>query len=258
MAQLNVEMDQSAKDHLVYLYNHPPTSLCPSSIAHEGWQCTVGAIKLTTHPGRAIRHAVFGTKLCEFLRQKGRLTRQTFTDIDWDAMEMATDLFPPLYRLWVSKHVSGCFGIGTMMDNWGFWEHSCCPCCQHVREDKVHLLTCPQLDFYKVWQNSLLGLEAWLFDSDTDLAIRECILLTLETRDPTCTFTSFSNLRSLRAAQAQDKIGWINTTEGKLSAQWRQLQEEYYHSIDSRRLAQKWTAGLVTNLLAVTHSQWIH
>jgi hypothetical protein len=106
-----------------------------------------------------------------------------------------------------------------MMENWRFWEHSRCLCGQHVREDKVHLLTCPLPDFYKVWQNSLLGLEAWLFDSDMDPAIRECILFTLETRDPTCTFTSFSNPRSLQAAQAQDKIGWINTTEGKLSAQ---------------------------------------
>ena len=45
-------------------------------------------------------------------------------DIDWDAMETATDLFPPLYRLWASKHVSGFFGIGTMMKNWDFWDHS--------------------------------------------------------------------------------------------------------------------------------------
>jgi hypothetical protein len=59
-------------------------------------------------------------------------------------METATDLFPPLYRPWVSKHVSGFFGTGTMMKNWDFWDHSRCPCCDHVREDKIHLLTCPQ------------------------------------------------------------------------------------------------------------------
>jgi hypothetical protein len=97
-----------------------------------------------------------------------------------------------------------------------------------------------------------------MIDTDTDVTIRECILLCLETRDPTQTFTTYSNPRSFQAAQAQDRIGWMNTTEGKLSHQWRQLQAEHYKSIDSPRSVGKWAAGLVTNLLGITHSQWLH
>jgi hypothetical protein len=85
-------------------------------------------------------------------------------------MEMAMDLSPPPYWLWVLKHVSGFFGIGTMMHNWGFWEHSCCPCCHHVREDKVHLLTGPHLGCPDTWHDSLLGLEAWMLETDTNPA----------------------------------------------------------------------------------------
>jgi hypothetical protein len=258
LAQLNVEMDQIAKDQLMEWYDFPPATPCPSSIAHEGWRCTVNGIKLTTHPARALRRVVFGTQLCKFLSSKQRLTQQAYLDIDWDAMETATDLFPPLYRLWVSKHVSGFFGIGTMMKNWDFWDHSRCPCCNHEREDKVHLLTCPHPTSNEIWQESLLGLEAWMIDMDTDATIRECILLCLETRDPTQTFTAFSNPRSFQAAQAQDRIGWMNTTEGKVSHHWRHLQAEHYQSINSRRSADKWAAGLVTNLLGITHSQWLH
>jgi hypothetical protein len=97
MAQLNVEMDQIAKEQLMELYDFPPAAPCPSSIAHEGWRCTVNGIKLTTHPAKALKRAVFGTQLCEFLSNKQQLTQQAYLDIDWDAMEMATDLFPPLY-----------------------------------------------------------------------------------------------------------------------------------------------------------------
>jgi hypothetical protein len=258
LTQLNVEMDQLAKDQLVELYDFPPATPCSSIVAYEGWRCVVNGVKLTTHPAKALRRAVFGTKLCTFLSDKQRLTRPAFLDIDWDAMETATDLFPPLYRLWASKHVSGFFGIGTMMKNWDFWDHSRCPCCDHEREDKIHLLTCPHPDSYETWQQSLLGLEAWMIDTDTDVTIRECILLCLETRDPTQTFTTYSNPRSFQAAQAQDRIGWMNTTEGKLSHQWRQLQAEHYKSIDSPRSVGKWAAGLVTNLLGITHSQWLH
>jgi hypothetical protein len=57
----------------------------------------VNGIKLTTHPAKALKRAVFGTQLCEFLSNKQQLTQQAYLDIDWDAMEMATDLFPPLY-----------------------------------------------------------------------------------------------------------------------------------------------------------------
>ena len=258
LAQLNVEMDQYAKDRLVHLYTHPPPNPCPSTIAHEGWQCSVNNAKLTSHPAGAIRRAVFGTKLCNYLTGKQCLTRSAFFNIDWEAMDTATALFSPLYQLWVSKHVSGCFGIGIMMHNWGFWDHSCCPCCQHVREDKLHLLTCPHQDCEDTWQDSMLGLEAWMIDVDTDPAIRECILLTLETRNPMQSFTIYSNPRTLQAAEAQDRIGWVHTTEGKLSRHWQQIQSDFYRSIESRRSPGKWAAGLITNLLMVTHSQWLH
>jgi hypothetical protein len=53
---------------------------------------------------------VFGTKLCAHLTGKQWIMQLAFSDINWDAMELATDLFPPLYHLcWVSKHVSGFF-----------------------------------------------------------------------------------------------------------------------------------------------------
>jgi hypothetical protein len=220
LAQMNVEMDQLAKDWLIYLYDHPPPNPRSSFLAHEGWQCTVDGVKLTTHPAKAIRHTVFGTKLCSFLVGKQRLSRLAFVDIDWDAMETATDLFPPLYQLWASKHVSGFFGNGVMMKHWDFWDHSRCPCCNHVREDKLHLLTCPHPDCYDTWQDSLLGLEAWMMETDTDPAIMECILLSLETRNPNQLFTAFSNPRTLQASQAQDRIGWLHTTEGKISSKW--------------------------------------
>jgi hypothetical protein len=62
----------------------------------------------------------------------------------------------------------------------------------------------------------------------------------------------------MRAAQAQDEIGWLFATEGKMSNAWEKLQAAHYHSLNSRRSARKWSAGLTTNLLHITHSQWSH
>jgi hypothetical protein len=58
----------------------------------------------------------------------------------------------------MSKHVSGFFGIDKMMKHWDFWDHQKCPCCQHVKEDKHHLLTCPETSCVK---NGLIQCEAF-------------------------------------------------------------------------------------------------
>jgi hypothetical protein len=95
-------------------------------------------------------------------------------------------------------------------------------------------------------------------DNDTAPAIRSCLLQTLATRNPTHSFTTFSDPSTLHAAQAQDAIGWVHLTEGKLSRHWRHLQTTHYHSSASPRCPKKWAAGLITNLLLVTHTQWTH
>lgn len=97
-----------------------------------------------------------------------------------------------------------------------------------------------------------------MIDADTDPTVRECIILGLDTRNPAQSFIDFCTPRTLQAAQAQDCIGWLNTMDGKLSHRWQQLQADYYASIHSRCSASKWAAGLVANILTVTHSQWLH
>jgi hypothetical protein len=47
-------------------------------------------------------------------------------------------------------------------------------------------------------------------------------------------------------------------TDGKISKHWRRIQMMHYRTINSRRSPTKWAAGLITNLLSVTHSQWLH
>jgi hypothetical protein len=71
-------------------------------------------------------------------------------------------------------------------------------------------------------------------------------------------FEAVSTASIRPATMAQDCIGWMNFTEGKISKQWRQLQAAHYQSTHSRRTADQWAAGLVTTLLSMVHSQWTH
>jgi hypothetical protein len=258
MEQLNVEMDDKAKSFLRTVLAENQILRCPSTIAYEGWQCYMLGRKLTSDPGPPTRANVFGSKLLSKLVNEGRITSAAFQNINWAAIDRASSTFPPLYRLWVAKHVSGFFGIGHMMKHWKFWDHSRCPCCDHEDETKEHLLTCPHPDCASTWSASLAGFEAWMVEVDTAPAIRTCILQTLATRNPAQSFVPFSDASTLLAAQKQDAIGWTFATEGKMSWAWQLIQETYYRSTRSPRCARKWAAGLSTNLLHLTHSQWVH
>jgi hypothetical protein len=99
LAQLNVQMDKRAKTRLTRLCEQQPLPRCPPSFAFEGWQCSVNGVKITSDPGATIRRAVFGTKLKAHLVKKKSISGAALDDIDWDAMETTTALFPPLYRL---------------------------------------------------------------------------------------------------------------------------------------------------------------
>jgi hypothetical protein len=174
-----------------------------------------------------------------------KITSAGFNNINWTAIEHASDLFPPLHRLWVAKHVSRFFGIGHMMKIWQFWDHSRCPCCNYEDETKEHLLTaCPHLARAETWSESLAGLRAWrMIEVDTGCpcySLRsDCLLQTLATRptqDPLQSFTSFSDASTMCAAQAQDEIGWLFATEGKMPNAWEKIQAAaHYHSLNSRR-----------------------
>jgi hypothetical protein len=178
MEQLNVEMDDKAKSFLRTVLADDQILQCPSTIAYEGWQCYMLGRKLTSDPGPPICLNVFGSKLLSKLVNEGRITLAAFQNINWAAINRASSTFPPLYQLWVAKHVSGFFSIGHMMKNWKFWDHSRCPFCDHEDETKEHLLTCPHPDCASTWSASLAGFEAWMMEVDTAPAICTCLLQT--------------------------------------------------------------------------------
>jgi hypothetical protein len=258
LAQLNVAMDLQAKARLLSLIEASAPPLPNAPLYYEGWRCVVDGTKITSDPAAMVRKSIFGKQLQSHLHERNILHSDAFQDIDWDAIESAMAHCPPLYRLWVSKHVSGFFANGKMMKHWGFWDNQKCPCCHHIKEDKEHLLICPAPSCMEKWAASVQGLHEWLLEVDTAPDIVHCITNTLAARKLTQSFQTASSGLAQPAAVAQDRIGWVFFTEGKISKLWQHTQSDYYLSIESPRSARQWASGLVTNLLAMLHSQWTH
>ncbi len=58
-------------------------------------------------------------------------------------------------------------------------------------------------------------------------------------------------------AQAQDHICWTNLLLGQLAADWLGLQHYHLSSISSYCTSTFLAAGVVTHLLAISHSLWV-
>jgi len=111
-----------------------------------------------------------------------------FWEIDWDAIGEATAKTPQQFKLWISKHASGCFGVGKNMKCWGFWDHDKCPCCRLATKDKAHLMMCPNQYCKDVWQSNVTIVEEWIEQEDTMPEIWECLIKALWERSTTWDF----------------------------------------------------------------------
>ncbi len=59
-------------------------------------------------------------------------------------------------------------------------------------------------------------------------------------------------------AALQDIIWWDNFAMGIVSKKLLQIQSAHLSQCNSGRTAKKWISGFITQLLQVTHSQWIY
>ena len=58
--------------------------------------------------------------------------------------------------------------------------------------------------------------------------------------------------------QLQDLIGWRWFTEGMISKEITCIQKSYLALSSYHLSIERWTTGLITKLLEVTHGQWLY
>ncbi len=59
-------------------------------------------------------------------------------------------------------------------------------------------------------------------------------------------------------AISQDRIGWRNFIVGMISTKLTGIQDAFLWVRGSARSSERWATGLITQLLQITHGQWIY
>ena len=60
-----------------------------------------------------------------------------------------------------------------------------------------------------------------------------------------------------KLAKSQDRMGFRNFTEGRISKHFVEIQQYHLEHADSYMNGSDWVKQLITKLLQITHSQWI-
>ena len=251
-SQLNVDMDRKAKQ--VWHAHHP----VPSSheVWFEPWAVYLASCKVILHLESTLLDHVMTQRL-----QRWWSTRPHSPPpqgVDWEALGAALKSMPITRRHWVSKHVAGICGVGTVLVQWNQQDSPTCPRCGHT-EDAKHVWSCNHPSAVVQWESSLTHLQHRLDALQTGPDLQTAIVTALrqwKRGSPFVLQTDWPFLQ--RAFDDQSSMGWDSFLEGRLSPYWGDAQAMYYQWIQSRRSAKRWTVELIKKLLEVAWDQWEH
>ena len=184
-------------------------------------------------------------------------TKPMFDAVAWEALDATLDSKPQMYRQWLCKQTTGFCGTQAMVCQWDKNRDEKCPDCG-MKETASHLNLCSDPDRTQMLHQMVDKLQAWLDNNYThpELAywIPKYILLRGTRR-----LGDFPYLSSemQRVAQSQDLIPWTCFMEGKLSQEIFLLQKHSLSSSPSRLTIADWSKKLISQILQISHAQWI-
>ena len=75
---------------------------------------------------------------------------------------------------------------------------------------------------------AIAGLAEWCVATKKNPAIMDCICNTLTLCSTEAKFMEFAEGPIVSTVEEQDKIGWMNFVEGRISKKWKEAQHRYY------------------------------
>jgi hypothetical protein len=166
-----------------------------------------------------------------------------------------------LFQVWASKQV-----MNLSATNKNLHRRHCdgqsnkCPCCTIHVETAEHIILCPEEGRVEVFMQLLLFLERWLHEVNTDPELADCIVEYVQGQGQVLMeeIVRGAPERFNAMGQSQDKIGWRQFLEGMISKEITRVQQQHYALSGSRMSLERWSSGLITPLLEITHGQWVY
>ena len=257
-AQLNEGCDAKAKR---VIREMDPTRLpAQQSFPLEPLSVFVDGEKMTSDTGDWVRYWAHRHLARDFFHERKLMFRDSFDEVAWREVYLTLRELPRLFSLWASKQVMNVAGTNANLAKYKKGHTKRCPSCEKHKETCLHVLTCSEEGRVSVLMSSISNMEKWLDDVGTDPRLVECMVEYARGRGRRSMkdVCARQHPRYRAMAESQDKIGWRRFMEGMVSKDIINLQSEFATIQGMRLSLGRWSSGLITKLLEVTHGQWIY
>jgi hypothetical protein len=217
--------------------------------------------KLTSDTGKLLRFWAHRQLARTYYHSKGIILHDQFDETNWWSLQKTLLSLTRLFQLWAAKHVNRIAGTMSFLSH---QDGRCnlCPSCATCIETCQHIARCPEAGRASAFAQSTDELELWFSANNTHPDMQSLLLRYTRGRGTvTCLECAISLelppvMQNL--ARSQDIIGWDLFMMGMLSKQMAAVQSVYLLQHHYSRPVSKWLSGLITQLLQVTHCQWIY
>lgn len=214
LEELNVIVDAAAKT-LAYQIERSRHVQNTLELPSHQWQILLDDRVLKKKIREEIQDFVFGNKLKTLWIEKGWFSEATISIVDWPTLRQAVKRKPVHHQRWATKFLSGFYCCYHKLHQMGKHESNLCPRCGLFDETTDHIMFCQHHSSKESRSEAIQVLDRWLETSQTRWDIREMIIETLSTLQPTSslfTHVPFNPYDAdvLIAARRQDSIGIKN------------------------------------------------
>jgi hypothetical protein len=256
-SQLNCICDHLAKQRLSDGEPEPKGSCLLFPLEPIG--ITVGGEKLSSETGPLLQFHTHCQLARNLFHWKGILLHDKFGEVDWELVHRTLHTVPRLFQVWAAKHVLGIAGTMKFLAHQDGRDPTC-PSCQACEETCTHIARCPEAGCTEAFSQVVAELSKWLIEHERHPNLVSVISEYAQGQGETPCVECAGDLPPVirEFAISQDKIGWGNFIVGMISTKLLGIQDSYLWVRCLARSSEKWATGLITQLLQVTHRQWIY
>lgn len=189
---------------------------------------------------------------------KSRLPREVYDSIDLLSLQSAVSVSTFSTRRWYLKFASGFCGTNSREFLRNNVTSAKCPRCPHPDETVFHVLSCHGCNATSIWNQQLQSLDTWFVSSNTDPAICRSVISNLNGWFFHSPVSTPGGLYCQSAVDHQTAIGWDHFLLGRISPQWREAQQLWFDSLQSKQSSHLWASKFIRQIWQIAHSLWRH
>jgi len=185
---LNIEMDAHAGE----CYQLHKAKECPNvAMANESLAVSIDDKKLPCFDKQMLCNKVFARTGKEekdkstwtwkdFWKERENIPEEAMDHMHWEALKKALTNSPQGTQRWMLKHSTGQCGVGRMLQQRNYQEHSMCPRCGEQDKTTKHAIQCQAVDTRQRWITGTKAIRQWFTTTSTNPDLQHAIFQRLE------------------------------------------------------------------------------